>query len=101
MLIIPNATKPSNCYNCPFNCNDMWCSLAHITIDRDDYSPMDNECPLFDIPDNATNGDVIKALFPNMSFKIVNELVWTNLDGETTRFITSWWNAPYTREVEE
>jgi len=34
------------------------------------------------IPDNATNGDVIKALFPNEH------------DFETD-FDADWWNAPY------
>ena len=47
------------------------------------------------IPEGATNGDIIKAMFPNMQFSIVNELVWTNIDGQSTRFLTEWWNAPY------
>lgn len=34
------------------------------------------------IPDNATNGDVIKAMFPN------------EYDFETD-FDAEWWNAPY------
>lgn len=37
------------------------------------------------IPDNATNGDVIKAMFPDES------------DFETD-FDTDWWNAPYRKE---
>ena len=45
--------------------------------------------------DNATNGDVIKIMFPNMQFNIVNELVWTNIDGHSTRFLVEWWNSPY------
>lgn len=58
------------------------------------------------IPKGATNGDVIKAMFPNM--QIDNEcngilygyktndrempMLGMNLD---------WWNAPYKKEVEE
>lgn len=43
------------------------------------------------IPDDATNGNMIKALFPNNSrgFLVVN------IDR------TDWWNAPYMKEVEE
>lgn len=40
----------------------------------------------YQIPKFATNGDVIKALFPNES------------DFETD-FDTDWWNAPYRKDV--
>ena len=40
------------------------------------------------IPDNATNGDVIKALFPNEH------------DFETD-FDEEWWNAPYQKGGKE
>ena len=36
------------------------------------------------IPDNATNGDVIKALFPQLE-----------CDYWCPRFADDWWNAPY------
>ena len=36
------------------------------------------------IPDNATNGDVIKALFPKLE-----------CDYWCPRFADDWWNAPY------
>ena len=49
------------------------------------------------LPDDATNGDVIKALFPNGSygtngdyihvFGVGGNGVWT--------FTLKWWNAPY------
>ena len=53
------------------------------------------------IPDNATNGDVIKALFPD-------KLIWTGINekyeeigfchnGKDIVFTTEWWNAPYKR----
>ena len=49
------------------------------------------------LSNNVTNGDVIKALFPNVHCnETCNEtLVWTDLDSESTRFLKSWWNAPY------
>lgn len=67
-------------------------------------------------PDNATNGDVIKALFPNAEFD--NAMPFTdnrwetmNLDTENKtramykptqlRTYADWWNAPYKTESEE
>lgn len=52
------------------------------------------------IPDNPTNGDMIKVLFPNV--KIVDNgftIEWR----ENGKFITTfdgndWWNAPYKAE---
>ena len=44
------------------------------------------------IPDNATNGDVIKAIFPNMGVDIAGGVVKAN---GYTQFDLSWWNAPY------
>ena len=49
------------------------------------------------IPDNATNGDMIKAMFPN------EEIIETDgacvYVGVKMRFDKDWWNAPYKREV--
>ena len=42
------------------------------------------------IPNNATNGDIIKAMFPN--------LVNSNLDlVDVLNNAKSWWDAPYKR----
>ena len=52
------------------------------------------------LPDNCTNGDVIKALFPecdaDFHFDCFGMTDWysTNLDGRTD-FSDEWWNAPY------
>ncbi len=44
------------------------------------------------ISENTTNGDVIKALFPNEDdFN----------DGHGAYFYKDWWNAPYKAESEE
>ena len=68
------------------------------------------------IPDNATNGDMIKAMFPNAKFD--NAMPFTdgrwetmNLDTENRtratykptqlRTYADWWNAPYKKEGEE
>lgn len=58
-----------------------------------------------EIPDNATNGDVIMAMFPNAKW-------WVNEDNEVftdmpwkpekcVYFDLDWWNTPYKKEVEE
>lgn len=56
-----------------------------------------------DLPRNATNGDVIKAMFPNASFHyhkasdIVEDYVSVNInDCDTIQDYTmAWWNTPY------
>ena len=49
------------------------------------------------IPDNATNGEVIKAMFPNIESRLDEKtgimlVKWT--DETTKTFKASWWNAP-------
>ena len=44
------------------------------------------------IPDNATNGDVIMAIFPNAS---VYEHGSTYSVNNVYNFNSTWWNAPY------
>lgn len=56
------------------------------------------------IPDNATNGDVIKALFPQWDLR--EEFGYEyKLFGETHKFEglvdENWWNEQYKKEVEE
>lgn len=49
------------------------------------------------IPDNATNGDVLYKLFPNLTYGTNREHyhVWSN-DGKCTMNIhQDFWNAPY------
>ena len=46
------------------------------------------------IPENATNGDMIKAMFPNVSNSKL-ELV------DVLKNARSWWNSPYKAESEE
>lgn len=51
-----------------------------------DSQPTVNAIP---IPDGATNGDMIKAMFPKDYIKIYD------------RSVSSWWNAPYEGGKEE
>jgi len=53
------------------------------------------------IPDNATNGDVIKALFPKWE-QLNDNHVWLNGDLDDFTHIAykpDWWNAPYKKEA--
>ena len=52
------------------------------------------------IPDNATNGDVIKAMFPDCLQEEDEVYFATNLDIETV-FRKNWWNAPYQKGGKE
>ena len=61
------------------------------------------------IPDNATNGDVIKALFPSAiedAYQPTDKVIAIrNLEGgnrknNITPFLLDWWNAPYKAESE-
>ena len=49
------------------------------------------------IPDNATNGDVIKAVFPNEKIYRGQFEYW--LSTECT-FDLKWWNSPYKADKE-
>lgn len=57
--------------------------------------PLRNVIP---IPEGATNGDIIKAMFPNMNIQERNN-VSLDIKGQTIEFtgmaLKEWWNAPY------
>lgn len=64
--------------------------------------------PAIPIPEGATNGDVIKAMFPNCEQKenIHNgyfEMYFDNdlKNASYMRVSKDWWNAPYKKEVKE
>ncbi len=62
---------------------------------------------IIEIPDNATNGDVIKALFPNAKIEhglygmdgipLICLNLDTRYDVHEMWFVEDWWNAPYTK----
>lgn len=61
------------------------------------------------IPDNATNGDVVKLMFPDAEIQPImgyfdkDELLGYRvyLGGRSQDYLLDWWNAPYKKEVEE
>ena len=42
-------------------------------------------------PENATNGDMLQALFPNLNFTNVLAKMYA----QNGKILLDWWNAPY------
>lgn len=64
----------------------------------EDISPV----PAIPIPDNATNGDMIKALFPDIEINNGNMKVYTAIPfgdyvGANIDAMKDWWHSPYKR----
>lgn len=71
-------------------------------------SGQDEEVNTIDIPKNATNGDMIKAIFPDAEIKEIRGTLdgsllgyRTWLGGRSQDFLLDWWNAPFKRGEEE
>ena len=51
-----------------------------------------------EIPNGATNGDMIKTIFPNIEIEgIGGEIKCIAAQNGTSYFALDWWNAPYER----
>ena len=59
----------------------------------EDYE-IDDASTIFEISDNATNGDVLISLYPNLKYTIQNGRVVTTI-GVASSFDLDWWDAPY------
>ena len=53
------------------------------------------------IPDNATNGDVIKTMFPNTEIMITDGKVFLRDGTIVMLYPLTWWNAPYQKGGKE
>ena len=54
------------------------------------------------LPDNPTNGDIIKAMFPNLNSDNGDSIALLDIDGFViTTFTKKWWNAPYKENKNE
>ena len=56
------------------------------------FSVINNGTP---IPDNATNGDVIKAMFDVKEVEMYNTYAVDFPEEGSHYFFKGWWNAPY------
>ena len=52
------------------------------------------------IPKNATNGDMIISLYPNLKYYVKGDRMMTTI-GVASSFDLDWWNAPYREEDAE
>ncbi|MCR5312168.1 MAG: hypothetical protein K6E54_00700 [Bacteroidaceae bacterium] len=86
IAVAPRCASPIDAYN-----------------DRDDFvKAIQNGTP---ISKDATNGDIIKAMFPDERGEHYRDiapmhLMYDGLD-YMKEFRTDWWNAPYKSEVKE
>ena len=56
----------------------------------------EKEVNAIEIPNGATNGDMIKAMFPNIEIEgIGGEIKCIAAKNGTSYFALDWWNAPY------
>ena len=62
----------------------------------EDYE-IDDAPTIFEIPDNATNGDMIKMIFPKTQIRENNsDFITYTLDGLIGTCVEKdWWNSPY------
>ena len=81
-LIDADNLKPDAQWEFFYNC------YFAYSISQIDDAPTVQAVP---IPDNATNGDVIKAVFPND--------LWLHIHSRRAK--KEWWNAPYKRSDAE
>lgn len=111
MLIIKDMKMPKSCQDCDLFYDQIACSIGgdrEADWDRCDVERLEN-CPIVaEIPDNPTNGDVIKAMFPNVhvtdEFRLMKPLgtiLYLSISKfQEMRVQEDWWNAPY-KGVEE
>ena len=58
--------------------------------------PLNVEEEDIEIPNGATNGDMIKTMFPNIEIEgIGGEIKCIATQNGTSYFALDWWNAPY------
>ena len=61
-----------------------------------------NTVDAIEIPKNATNGDMIKSMFPNGTESIGRKKIYYSFypNGDM-EFNITWWNAPFKKDGEE
>lgn len=55
----------------------------------------EEEVNAIEIPNGATNGDMIKAMFPDELLTSITSTLWW---GDNMSFSKDWWDAPYNGE---
>ena len=82
---------------------DLLSAYDDVSIELEvlDKQPLVSAIP---ISDGATNGDMIRAMFPNAECgkdELGNVFIISSVQLGTIAFRETWWNAPYTLERED
>lgn len=93
-MILLDIDMPKSCFDCRFRADTGECELTGLYASSEAYvMPLSYDCPIkAEIPKNATNGDVIKAMFPNVGIYEHGSTISVNNE---YNFNSTWWNAPW------
>lgn len=101
-MVLLDMEAPKSCADCDLldacnNCSVTWEDVTNAVDDE----VIAETCPIkAEIPKNATNGDVIKAMFPRNNM-LVNEslgekgTVFFESEDNVILYSLDWWNAPW------
>ncbi len=103
-MIILDMEMPKSCADCRINTdgNGRCGALNTSCMYYAGHETKPVYCPIkAEIPENPTNGDVIKAMFPNAEYKDRHNVTIENRNSEngelqlTGMADKEWWNAPW------
>ena len=105
-MVLLDMEMPKSCKDCRINTdgNGRCGALNSSCMYFAGHETKPVYCPIkAEISKNATNGDVIKAMFLNTEFLINESLgekgtVFFESDENVILYSLDWWNAPYRRE---
>ena len=109
-MILLDMEKPKSCKDCRINVYGRCGALRTSVLQEMVNEERNDNCPIkAEIPKNATNGDVIKAMFPNITARFKNTDEYTNKPRTVelsvgthilTTISTDVWNAPWKGDKE-
>lgn len=87
MIIIKDEDVPYSCGGCSFTreVNVTGETVCNLGVDDISWNKRPKKCPIINIPDNPTNGEVIRALFDDRGYLALKDRMEH----------TMWWNAEY------
>lgn len=79
-MILLDMEMPESCFDCRFRTATGECELTGFYTSYQALTmPLSESCPIkAEIPKSSTNGDVIKAMFPNLTVKVIDTDEYTN-----------------------
>lgn len=94
----------------PEKINPDYLQFAIDSLKTDEaYNLMYEKVDFIEIPEGATNGDMIQAMFPNIQPKVVGYIEYIGDEevhgrevvlSDRVCFDDDWWNSPYRKEQE-